>query len=33
MKKLPWNPNKDVIRVPANNLEIDIDRAIYTDGN
>lgn len=30
MKKLPWNPNKDVIRVPANNLGIDIDRAIYT---
>lgn len=29
MKKLPWNPNKDVIRVPANNLGIDIDRAIY----
>lgn len=30
MKKLPWNPDKDVIRVPANNLGIDIDRAIYT---
>ena len=30
MEKLPWNPNKDVIRVPANNLGIDIDRAIYT---
>lgn len=30
MAKLPWNPNKDVIRVPANNLGIDIDRAIYT---
>lgn len=29
MKKLPWNPYKDLIRVPANNLEIDIDRAIY----
>lgn len=30
MEKLPWNPNKDVIRVPANNLGIDIDRAICT---
>lgn len=30
MEKLPWNPEKDVIRVPANNLRIDIDRAIYT---
>lgn len=30
MEKLPWNPNKDVIRVSANNLRIDIDRAIYT---
>ena len=30
MEKLPWNPVKDVIRVPANNLRIDIDRAIYT---
>jgi hypothetical protein len=30
MEKLPWNPNKDVIRVSANNLGIDIDRAIYT---
>lgn len=30
MEKLPWNPDKDVIRVPANNLRIDIDRAIYT---
>lgn len=30
MKKLPWNPSKDVIRVSANNLRIDIDRAIYT---
>lgn len=30
MEKLPWNPDKDVIRVPANNLGIDIDRAIYT---
>lgn len=30
MEKLPWNPSKDVIRVPANNLRIDIDRAIYT---
>lgn len=30
MKKLPWNPSKDLIRVPANNLRIDIDRAIYT---
>jgi hypothetical protein len=28
MKKLPWNPDKDVIRVPAYNLGIDIDRAI-----
>lgn len=34
MKKLPWNPNKDVIRVPANNLGIDIDRGyLYCDGN
>ena len=30
MEKLPWNPSKDVIRVSANNLGIDIDRAIYT---
>lgn len=30
MEKLPWNPVKDVIRVSANNLGIDIDRAIYT---
>lgn len=30
MEKLPWNPSKDVIKVPANNLGIDIDRAIYT---
>lgn len=30
MEKLPWNPDKDVIRVSANNLGIDIDRAIYT---
>ncbi len=30
MEKLPWNPYKDVIRVLANNLGIDIDRAIYT---
>lgn len=29
MEKLPWNPYKDLIRVPANNLRIDIDRAIY----
>lgn len=29
MQKLPWNPDKDLIRVPANNLGIDIDRAIY----
>lgn len=29
MEKLPWNPYKDLIRVPANNLGIDIDRAIY----
>lgn len=29
MEKLPWNPDKDVIRVSANNLGIDIDRAIY----
>lgn len=28
MKKLPWNPDKDVITVPAYNLGIDIDRAI-----
>lgn len=31
MEKLPWNPDKDVIRVSANNLGIDIDRAIYTE--
>lgn len=31
MEKLPWNPSKDVIRVSANNLGIDIDRAIYTE--
>lgn len=32
MKKLPWDPSKDLIRVSANNLgiDIDIDRAIYT---
>ncbi len=30
MEKLPWDPYKDLIRVPANNLRIDIDRAIYT---
>ena len=30
MKKLPWDPSKDLIRVSANNLGIDIDRAIYT---
>lgn len=30
MEKLPWNPSKDVIRVSASNLGIDIDRAIYT---
>lgn len=30
MEKLPWNPDKDAIRVPANNLGIDIDRAIFT---
>ena len=30
MEKLPWNPDKDVIRVSANNLGIDIDRAIHT---
>ena len=30
MEKLPWDPYKDMIRVPANNLRIDIDRAIYT---
>lgn len=30
MEKLPWDPCKDLIRVPANNLRIDIDRAIYT---
>lgn len=30
MEKLPWNPSKDVIRVSANNLGIDIDRAIHT---
>lgn len=29
MEKLSWNPDKDVIRVSANNLGIDIDRAIY----
>lgn len=29
MKKLSWNPDKDLIRVPTNNLGIDIDRAIY----
>lgn len=29
MEKLSWNPVKDVIRVSANNLGIDIDRAIY----
>lgn len=30
MEKLPWNPCKDVIRVSANNLGIDIDSAIYS---
>ena len=30
MKKLPWDPSKDLIMVSANNLGIDIDRAIYT---
>lgn len=30
MEKLSWNPCKDMIRVSANNLGIDIDRAIYT---
>lgn len=30
MKKLPWDLSKDLIRVSANNLGIDIDRAIYT---
>ena len=30
MEKLPWDPSKDLIRVSANNLRIDIDRAIYT---
>lgn len=30
MKKLPWDPSKDLIRASANNLGIDIDRAIYT---
>lgn len=30
MEKLPWNPSKDVIKVSANNLGIDIDRAIHT---
>lgn len=29
MKELPWNPEKDLIRMSANNLRIDIDRAIY----
>ena len=29
MEKLPWNPSKDLIRTSANNLRIDIDRAIY----
>ena len=31
MKKTPWNPEKDLIRVSANNLGIDIDRAIYAE--
>lgn len=31
MEKLSWNPCKDMIRVSANNLGIDIDRAIYTE--
>lgn len=31
MENFPWNPSKDVIRVSANNLGIDIDRAIYTE--
>lgn len=26
MEKLPWNPYKDLIRVPANNLRIDYSR-------
>lgn len=30
MKKLPWDPSKDLIRVSANNLGVDIDGAIYT---
>lgn len=30
MEKLPWDPCKDMIRVGANNLRIDIDNAIYT---
>lgn len=30
MEKLSWDPSKDLIRVSANNLGIDIDRAIYT---
>ena len=30
MRELFWDPSKDLIRVSANNLGIDIDRAIYT---
>lgn len=29
MKKLPWDPSKDLIRASAKNLRIDIDRAVY----
>lgn len=29
MEKLLWDPSKDLIRVSANNLRIDIDRAMY----
>lgn len=29
MRKLPWDPSKDLIRVSANHLGIDIDRATY----
>ena len=31
MRELFWDPSKDLIRVSANNLGIDIDRAIYTE--
>ena len=31
MEKLPWNPSKDVIRVSANNLGIDIHTAMAID--